>query len=170
MTMSLFLSTEQATSTRLPKGIHAMEIQLAPLTLMNKINSTMVNRALTAVLVLSLGSCSNTPNINEASLKRMFKTLITEQGIKRFEINVAPKRRKSSNNNYELERQPSRRISERRLTKLLDTALKQTQYCREGYLLLGRYAGRKTNRLRGECKEIATQADKLQYENSIIQW
>lgn len=97
-----------------------------------------------------------------------FKTLITSDNIKRFELSVLPRPMHidPQANRQKIEPGPS----ERQLLASLKATLASNGFCREGFLLLGRYAGESTQRLRGECKDSASAEDKSRFPNTIERW
>jgi hypothetical protein len=56
------------------------------------------------------------------------------------------------------------------MQNMLDEIMEQSQYCRDGYVLLGRYAGETTRRLRGECKDRATDEDRRLFPDTVERW
>lgn len=48
----------------------------------------------------------------------------------------------------------------------LERTLEETKYCREGYFLLKTDLGRLNYRMRGECKESASEADRIAFPNT----
>ena len=126
-----------------------------------------------SLLVLSACSASPTPTKQGHATHSpyLFRTLISKTGIKRFELILTPRPLQVSSSYYShnQNRKP-RGVKEKKLIRVLNNKLKQNKFCRSGYLLLGRYAGKKTNRLRGECKEKASEADKQNFKNTIKAW
>ena len=53
-------------------------------------------------------------------------------------------------------------------TTLLDKKLETSGFCREGYMVLERYTGEGKSRIRGECRESATDADREQFSGVIL--
>jgi hypothetical protein len=131
----------------------------------------MINRLLLCVLTaLSLSACSsNNRHLQDDSLQ--FKTLITAEGQKRFEISAAPKPQDILRPTRQTTDTPqSQRSIETHLLNALEQALDTSGFCQNGYLLLGRFAGESLYRLRGECKDLATPADRSKFPNSIERW
>lgn len=64
----------------------------------------------------------------------------------------------------------SKTSDSKRLLAMLDEAMEQSQYCRQGYVLLGRYAGETVQRLRGECRDRATDEDRQRFPDTIERW
>lgn len=64
----------------------------------------------------------------------------------------------------------SKTSDSKRLLAMLDEAMEQSQYCRQGYVLLGRYAGETVQRLRGECRDRATDEDRQSFPDTIERW
>lgn len=100
-----------------------------------------------------------------------FTTHITPERHKLFQLAFpAPERRVSLYNNRTPQNEGKPRFSDRQLTALLERALQRFPFCRDGYLLLGRYAGETTERIRGECTEQASDEDITQFPNTLKQW
>ncbi len=136
-------------------------------------NSLVLLRARTVVtfLVCCTGfGCSNLKNLpSEFS----FTTHINESGLKLFQLSYpAPKRVITlyTGNPGAAPRRESTPYSDDYLQKILALAVDQSEYCREGYLQLGRYAGETSERLRGECKEKATTEDLEHFPNTLNRW
>lgn len=123
------------------------------------------------VLAILINGCASHRNPPEHF---KFATQITDSGLKLFELTYpAPERRISRRppaNQQGRPPSPSSGISEKTLVAILETRLQQAKYCRQGYLLLGRHAGETTQRIRGECKEKASDADREQFPGSILRW
>lgn len=122
-----------------------------------------------ALFSLWLGGCSN--HKVKASHFR-FNTLITEQGIKLFELSSQYRREpfviKPVANPYG-EKKENDAINKRLLAEL-EYHMEATKFCRKGYLLLGRHAGETTHKIRGECRERASEDDIGTFPNTIKQW
>ncbi len=108
-----------------------------------------------------------------------FRTLISTDNSKRFELSVAPKSQdpmrqlKRRGNAYMDE--DSRSVVQQRRTDAylkyqLEDLLDKNGFCRGGYLMLGRFAGESQIRLRGECKDTATPEDRQRFPNTIEKW
>ncbi len=50
--------------------------------------------------------------------------------------------------------------------EMLESKLKKSGYCREGYIELNSYFGRGQLQLRGECEEAATEEDRIKFVNN----
>lgn len=48
---------------------------------------------------------------------------------------------------------------------MLESKLKNSGYCREGYIELDSYFGRRQLKMRGECEEGATEEDRIKFVN-----
>lgn len=126
----------------------------------------LITCSLCCALALSLAGCSSQRGFDSQGLQ--FKTLITPERIKRFELTVIPRP-------VPIDPQSDRRglesgPSERQLKGLLKDALASNGFCKGGFLPLGRYAGESHYRLRGECKDPATPEDIAQFPNTIERW
>ncbi|MEY4589150.1 MAG: hypothetical protein RL497_1226 [Pseudomonadota bacterium] len=117
-------------------------------------------------LFLLLSACSTGRPFNSNGLQ--FKTLITPEHVKRFELTLIPRPIPIDpySNRQSLEQGPS----ERQLKGLLKDALADNGFCRDGFLPLGRYAGESNYRLRGECKDTASAEDIAKFPNTIERW
>lgn len=123
-------------------------------------------RSICCALALNIAACSTQRGFDSQGLE--FKTLITPDRIKRFELTLIPKPVPidPQSNRRGLESGPS----ERQLKGLLKDALASNGFCKQGFLPLGRYAGESHYRLRGECKDAATPEDITQFPNTIERW
>lgn len=100
-----------------------------------------------------------------------FSTRITDDGYKQFQLAYPstiqelhlPGSRQAKN-------QRDSGISQRQVLSVLEQRLKERGYCRKGYMLLGRYAGETSSRVRGECRDKANKADRVAYPDTIEQW
>lgn len=125
-----------------------------------------------------LAGCSNTPPAHLAQQNSYFRTLITPQQIKRFELTSLPKRvdplntlhRRSAQYDDESSDAWVLRKTEAYLQYQVKSMVESTGYCKQGYILLGRFAGESQYRLRGECKDLATSEDYTDFPNTIAQW
>ncbi len=97
-------------------------------------------------------------------------TLITKDGIKLFELALRAKKPIRLSVNETSHKDINTGISEKRVHHQLNVLLERTKYCREGYIILGRYAGETVHRVRGECRDRASEADYSAYPNTIDQW
>lgn len=120
----------------------------------------------TALIICSLmylNSCS----LNKHASQTQFNSLITADGLKLFEMRFpGPKPSAISIKKA----QASSGWSDKKVFYYLKDTLEQNKYCRQGYIILGRYAGETTHKIRGECKEPATPSDQKQYPNTITRW
>ncbi|MCL6415727.1 hypothetical protein MIB92_08695 [Aestuariirhabdus sp. Z084] len=132
------------------------------------------------LIALTLTACSgrghNPPPLEAAALKTdikdnglklfVYETLpvkhsVAEQPTQKSRTNRPPggghsqKRQVQSNTNPLLEA----------LTDSIDNALEDTGYCREGYIELDHFSRRGLARIRGECKEGATELDRRLFPN-----
>lgn len=99
------------------------------------------------------------------------QTRITDGGLKLFELTFpAPPQNMSLPTGSERPRKKRPETSAREMQSLLDEVMEQSQYCREGYVLLGRYAGETIRRLRGECKDRATDRDRQRFPDTVQRW
>lgn len=103
----------------------------------------------------------------------LLNTRITADGLKLFEL-VLPRAKPVADSDTHMRpgerRPPEPGFSERRVLSLLTSVIEESGYCRAGYVLLGRYAGETTGRVRGECKDRATDADRARYPDTITRW
>ncbi len=103
-------------------------------------------------------------------------TRITADGFKLFELAFPYQPRQlrlpgnSSRAGTQAPRDRQPRHSDRQLERILDAKLNERGYCREGYILLGRHSGHTAQTLRGECRELATAEDRVQFQNTIGRW
>lgn len=107
-----------------------------------------------------LSACSGLPGQGYDGPEPLFLTHISEEGSKRFTFEAAP--------NDTLPRGLSAAQHQRLLEQreelqqdLLTETLARKQYCRDGYIVLSQNSWR----LRGECNETATEADRGSFPN-----
>jgi hypothetical protein len=110
-------------------------------------------------------ACARTPPPGSVRLN----TLITPDGLKLFELALPPMGPPVVDARGTGKR-PSPPPNEARMLSLLNTAMEETGYCREGFIILGRYAGETTSRVRGECRDRATEEDRQRYPDSVARW
>ena len=146
------------------------------------------------VLTLLMGACASDPG-ERPELKTYFVTDIDQQGSKRFNYSVVVDRankdskkgkggrgmgrskgnggqggrggrgekgRKSGNQGDMTEKLKIR------VTENLELRLADNGYCREGYIELDSYFSRGRSYIRGECKEGATEEDRLAFANNRL--
>ena len=120
-------------------------------------------------LVLSLPAitaCSGLPGTAQGGRAPLFHTHINEEGSKRFTFEAAPldvlpsrlqedDSRLSRNSKSLLERRAA--LQDEQLTETLAAR----NYCRTGYIVLSQTSWK----IRGECNETATQADRDAFPN-----
>ncbi|MFM5845082.1 hypothetical protein [Aeromonas sanarellii] len=120
-------------------------------------------------LVLSLPAitaCSGLPGTAQGGPAPLFHTHINEEGSKRFTFEAAPldvlpsrlqedDSRLSRNSKSLLERREA--LQDEQLTETLAAR----NYCRTGYIVLSQTSWK----IRGECNETATQADRGAFPN-----
>lgn len=118
-----------------------------------------------AALALSACQSARTPS-------HRFDTHITSADYKLFQLTFPRP-------SYTVQLQQSRReerrrstpeLTEQRIAATLEDIFEQNGYCRQGYVILGRYAGETSNRVRGECRERASAEDRSTYSNTIERW
>ena len=127
--------------------------------------------AVCMLLLPSLTACSGLPGLASDGPAPLFRTHINEEGSKRFTFEAAPldmlpsglqdgnDSRLSSNSKGLLERREA--LQDEQLTQSLATR----KYCRSGYIVLSQTSWK----IRGECNETATQADRLSFPN-LASW
>lgn len=116
---------------------------------------------------LLCSSCARKPPPSSLQLQ----TRITDGGLKLFELTF-PMLAHHINppQNSGRPGKPRNELNSRRMQVLLDEVIEESGYCREGYVLLGRYAGETVQRLRGECRDRATAEDRQRFPDSIARW
>lgn len=117
-------------------------------------------------IILSLNACQS-----HSRYLFQFDTRITDDGYKLFQLmypQPEPVLRLPSKDQARRESRPN--VSEKRMLAVLEQTMEDNGYCRDGYVLLGRYAGKTSNRIRGECRDKATLADRQLYPDTIKQW
>ncbi|MGY3903377.1 hypothetical protein ACW5XF_13000 [Aeromonas lusitana] len=119
------------------------------------------------LLLPPLTACSGLPGSAPDGPAPLFRTHINEEGSKRFTFEAAPldvlpsrlqgddDSRLSRNNRSLLERREA--LQDEQLTQ----TLAEQKYCRSGYIVLSQTSWK----IRGECNETATQADRSAFPN-----
>lgn len=128
----------------------------------------LIPAGLCLLLLLGLGGCIHRSK-SEAPLP--MQTRITEGGLKLFEVifpmPVDVMAMPGSNGRTPKQQKA---LSSKHMQKMLDEVMEQSGYCRDGYVLLGRYAGETTRRMRGECRDRATNEDRQRFPDTIERW
>jgi hypothetical protein len=121
------------------------------------------------ILTCLASSCASSRNKPTVELQ----TRITEGGLKLFELSTpmqaAPTTLPTGNPRQQRPDNSDRQM-QKHLLKTLDEVMEQSGYCREGYVLLGRYAGETARRVRGECRDRATAEDRQKFPDNIERW
>ena len=110
-----------------------------------------------------------------------FRTRITESGLKHFELRLVPDRPQPNeivvNPNGRRYSRSGRGISPNQADRLIKSMKKQLQetiaannYCREGYWILKVETFERTPYVRGECNELATGKDRMDFPDTINNW
>lgn len=118
------------------------------------------------LLLPAISACSGLPGRQPDGPAPLFRTQINEEGSKRFTFEAAPfdtlPTRLEENDGNRLSR--SKSLLERR-EALQDAQLTQTlderKYCHNGYIILSQTSWK----IRGECNETASQADRDAFPN-----
>jgi hypothetical protein len=122
------------------------------------------------ILVCLAAGCSTSRDLQSLELQ----TRITPGDLKLFELAFPAQAHPVSLSTNERNRQrrpdTSDRQMQKHMLKMLDEVMEQTSYCREGYVLLGRYAGETTRRVRGECRDRATDEDRHRFPDTVERW
>ncbi len=130
---------------------------------------TRATRLALAALVAASGGCA-TPGADTESFR--FATMITDSNLKLFQLSYprpsGPEPLLRSRPNRPERRAPE--LNEQTLRNILDQRMESSEYCRSGYLLLGRHSGPTTQMIRGECREAATDDDRRRFPNTISAW
>lgn len=127
---------------------------------------------------IAVGGCHHAPPSHLLQENPFFRTLITPQQVKRFELTVVPKPVDPFNgpakrlNTYDEDATEGglQRRTDAYLQYKVKTLVEATGFCKQGYILLGRFAGESQYRVRGECKDLASAEDYNQFPNTITQW
>ena len=102
------------------------------------------------------------------------QTRITDSNLKLFELDFPPQAHPASAPASQRNRQRRPKANpqqEQKIRqKILDEVIVHSGYCREGYVLLGRYAGETTRRVRGECRDRATEEDRHRFPDTVQRW
>lgn len=131
----------------------------------------------TLILALSLlTSCASTKTYEAVS--QSFQSRISSGGLKHFELRIRAARDEfgpkvpNRNGNERSGRRQAGRFE--KVQKILSQSAKytieQNQYCREGYWIIDTDVDRRGYYLRGECNELATEADRKQFPDTLHKW
>lgn len=122
------------------------------------------------VILLGLAAgCARSRDLQPLELQ----TRITSGGLKLFELRLPVREHRvepPTNPHRRQRRSPDDRHSQKPIHQMVDQALEQSGYCRDGYVLLGRYAGETVRRIRGECRERATEDDRHRFPDTVERW
>ncbi|BFM18566.1 lipoprotein [Maricurvus nonylphenolicus] len=130
--------------------------------------------------VAGITACSGPGQKRPApALSQDFSTHITQDGSKMFVFTLSMQRPERQGGKSGM-RPPARGERkggggrkdrsdelEKMTTALLDQKLETSGYCREGYMVLERFAEQGKSRIRGECKETATDADREHFSGAV---
>ena len=120
--------------------------------------------ATTLLLIFPLlSACTSMPETRADQLAPRFLTHINGEGSKRFIFEAVPDEQAPRG----LSAAQQERLQKQRESlqqALLTQMLASRQYCREGYLVLSQNSWK----VRGECNETATEADRLAFPNSTF--
>ena len=123
--------------------------------------------AVALVLLLpAITACSGMPGTTPDGPAPLFHTNINEEGSKRFTFEAAPlemlpSRLQDANDNSKALLERREALQDEQLTQ----ALASRKYCRTGYIVLSQTSWK----VRGECNETATQADRSTFPN-LASW
>lgn len=98
------------------------------------------------------------------------QTRITDSDLKLFELSFPPVSTPASQRNQQRRPKTNPQQAQKNRQKMLDEVMVHSGYCREGYVLLGRYAGETTRRVRGECRDRATEEDRHRFPDTVQRW
>ncbi|MFC5706540.1 hypothetical protein [Aeromonas eucrenophila] len=118
------------------------------------------------LLLPPLTACSNLAGSAPDGPAPLFRTHINEEGSKRFTFEAAPlemlpSRLQDANDNSKALLERREALQDEQLTQ----ALASRKYCRSGYIVLSQTSWK----VRGECNETATQADRSTFPN-LASW
>ncbi len=137
--------------------------------------------AMATIVIPVITGCGNAPQKKARGFNEAFDTRITTNGTKLFEYRLEvpqyqlDQQRAQPRTNTAINAEgPEGRAKRmrRRLESRLETILRETGYCRDGYLEIDRsiFGGGPTmlgeGIIRGECREGATPADRRRFPNS----
>jgi hypothetical protein len=127
----------------------------------------LIPTGLCLLLLLGLGGCVH----RKSDAPLPMQTRITEGGLKLFEVIFpVPVDTLAMPNSSGRTPKQQKALSSKHMQKMLDEVMEQSGYCREGYVVLGRYAGETTRRMRGECRDRATDQDRQRFPDTIERW
>ena len=138
------------------------------------------NSGLIAILCLTitLTSACSTSNASKKRAEQLrFETRISASGLKHFEIRERQPHDTESEGVHQESRQRAVPRSRKSLARALKSLEKQatkviadTQYCRRGFWVLDADSDHKGAYLRGECNDLASDSDRLNFPDSIKNW
>jgi hypothetical protein len=105
-----------------------------------------------------------------------FKSRISKSGLKHFELRLKiPKQQLPLQDNKRQRPRKGRAKNqfekiEKILQKSADLAIEKNQYCQEGYWVLDLDIDLRGPYIRGECNDLATEADKQNFPETLKQW
>lgn len=128
------------------------------------------------VIIFTLNACAQ--NTADKSYNESFLTHINQSGLKHFELRYthshSPRSTQSQKNLYSGEALQRDAESYQRRRKYLDVRLRElltsNGFCREGFLPLDFNSDWDSYYLRGECYDLATDADRQNFPDTITQW
>lgn len=134
------------------------------------INKTVLQLSWLIVLLI-LSACASQERLPP---EFRFTTHITPQDYKLFQLSFPAlpldQQIRPQQNYNQRSRGDQQRNRERYVTRVLQRAVELSDFCREGYIQLGRYAGETTQRLRGQCRELASDQDRENFPNTLQRW
>lgn len=130
----------------------------------------MILKLLICPLILTLSACASGPG---ALTQSAFRSKITESGLKHFELSINPdsylnkKLRPSRNIRDPLKRKNKLTSS---LSNIANQHIGENQFCKSGFWVLETQTFSPRIRLRGECNELATRQDRIDFPDTVIEW
>lgn len=128
------------------------------------------------LISILLSSCASAPLERDNT---EFLTRITDSGLKHFEIRIKRNSQQEQRTSEDQRASPSHRRRERRantdkvkdaLVYAANEHLATNSYCSTGFWVIETNAYPPNLSLRGECNELASEADKTRYPDTIKIW
>lgn len=117
--------------------------------------------------VLTVQACANKERLPP---EFTFTTHITDQGYKLFQLSFPALELRQTARNPQYDRGTQQRYREKYIDRVFEQAVEISKFCRKGHFQLGRYAGETSQRVRGQCRELATEQDRIKFPNTLTRW
>ncbi|WP_096086088.1 hypothetical protein [Agaribacterium haliotis] len=124
-------------------------------------------------LSCALAACASSPKPAYSE----FLTRMSDSGLKHFELRFMPEPKAKNKKQAGRGQRPSSgnpkkayRKAREQMLKEADRQIAQNHYCREGFWVMSFESSGRAHRLRGECNELASAADREQFPQTLKNW